>query len=70
MHREARMRTTIDLPESLVKEAMKRSHQRTKTGMIVSAIEDYIRKDRIRGLKKFRGRMDLNIDLDTLRKRS
>lgn len=64
------MRTTIDLPESLVKEAMKRSHQRTKTGMIVSAIEDYIRKDRIRGLKKFRGRMDLNIDLDTLRKRS
>lgn len=70
MHKEARMRTTIDLPESLVKEAMKRSHQRTKTGMIVSAIEDYIRKDRIRGLKKFRGRMDLNIDLDTLRKRS
>jgi hypothetical protein len=70
MHREACMRTTIDLPESLVKEAMKRSHQRTKTGMIVSALEDFIRKDRIRGLKKFRGRINLNIDLDTLRKRS
>lgn len=63
------MRTTIDLPESLVKEAMKRSHQRTKTGMIISAIEDFVRKDRIRGLKKFRGRIDLNIDLDKLRKR-
>lgn len=28
------------------------------------------RKDRIRGLKKFRGRMDLNIDLGKLRKRT
>jgi hypothetical protein len=64
------MRTTIDLPGPLVKEAMKRSHQRTKTGMIVTALEDFVRKNRIQGLKKFRGRIDLNIDLDKLRKRS
>jgi hypothetical protein len=67
---EASMRTTMDLPEPLVKKAMKMSHQRTKTGMIVTALEDFIRKNRIQGLKKFRGRIDMTIDLDKLRKRS
>ncbi|MBI5102179.1 MAG: type II toxin-antitoxin system VapB family antitoxin [Nitrospirae bacterium] len=64
------MRTTIDLPQKLVEEAMKVSHQRTKTAVIVAALEDFVRKSRIQGLKKFRGQVDLDIDLDTLRKRS
>ena len=64
------MRTTIDLPAPLVKEAMKLSHQRTKTAVIVTALEDFVRKNRIQGLKKFRGQVDIAIDLDKLRKRS
>lgn len=64
------MRTTIDLPQKLVEEAMKVSHQRTKTAVIVTALEDFVRKSRIQGLKKFRGRVNLDIDLDKLRKRS
>ena len=63
------MRTTLDLPESLIAEAMKLSHQRTKTAVIIAALEDYIRKNRIQGLKKYKGRVDLDTDLDTLRKR-
>ena len=63
------MRTTIDLPQKLVEEAMKVSHQRTKTAVIVTALEDFVRKSRIQGLKKFRGRVNLDIDLDKLRKR-
>ena len=63
------MRTTLDLPESLITEAMKLSQQRTKTAVIIAALEDYIRKNRIQGLKKFKGRVDLDTDLDTLRKR-
>ncbi len=63
------MRTTIDLPETLVKKAMKVSNQRTKTAVIVTALEDYVRKSRIQGLKKFRGKVDINIDLNKLRKR-
>ena len=70
MHKEDIMRTTIDLPETLVREALKMSHQKTKTGMIVTALEDFVRKNRIQGLKKFRGRINLNIDIDKLRKRS
>jgi len=63
------MRTTLDLPESLIAEAMKLSHQKTKTAVIISALEDFVRKSRISGLKKYKGKVDLDIDLNTVRKR-
>ena len=44
------MRTTLDLPAELIEEAMTLSRQRTKTGVIVAALEDYVRKNRIQGL--------------------
>ena len=63
------MRTTLDLPESLIAEAMELSHQRTKTAVIITALEDFVRKGRIRALKKFKGKVDLAVELDALRKR-
>ena len=38
------MRTTLDLPENLIKEAMKTSHIQTKTKVIITALEELIRK--------------------------
>jgi fatty acid-binding protein DegV len=64
------MRTTLDLPAPLIAEAMKASHQRTKTAVIVGALEDLVRKNRIQGVTKFKGKVDLDIDLNSLRKRS
>lgn len=63
------MRTTLDLPASLISEAMKVSHQRTKTAVIVTALEEYVRKNRIQELRHYRGKVDLDVDLNTLRKR-
>lgn len=63
------MRTTVDLPEKLVNEAMRISHQKTKTSVIVTALEEYVRKNRIQQLKRFRGKLDISIDLNALRKR-
>ena len=63
------MRTTLDLPEPLMAEAMKVSHQHTKTAVIVTALEDYVRKSRIQGIRGFRGRVNLDVDLDVRRKR-
>ncbi|MEW6357315.1 MAG: type II toxin-antitoxin system VapB family antitoxin [Planctomycetota bacterium] len=63
------MRTTLDIPEALVDEAMKLSHQRTKTAVIITALEEFVRRSKIRGLKKFRGRLNLDIDLSALRNR-
>ena len=66
---EKDMRTTLDLPGPLLDEALKVSHQKTKTAVIISALEDFLRKSRIRGLKKFRGKVNLDIDFNILRER-
>jgi Bacterial antitoxin of type II TA system, VapB len=63
------MRTTLDLPENLVNTAMKITHEKTKTGLITHALEHLIRRSRIQPLKRFRGKIDLQINLDYLRKR-
>jgi len=64
------MRTTLDLPETLVKEAMTLTKIQTKTGVIKVALENLIQKQKIQDLKQYYGRLDLNIDLDTLRERA
>jgi Arc/MetJ family transcription regulator len=63
------MRTTLDLPEKLLNEAMKITRTGTKTGVIVLALRELIRKSKIANLKKYRGKIDLGIDLDELRDR-
>ena len=63
------MRTTLDIPEDLINEALRITHSRTKTELIKLALENIIRKNKIMGLKKYRGKIDLDIDLNTLRKR-
>ena len=64
------MRTTLDLPEQLLIDAMKAGHIETKTKVIIIALEEFIRKNRIAGLKRFKGKVDLDIDLDQLRNRN
>lgn len=63
------MRTTLDLPEELLNEAMKATHINTKTKVIIAALEDLIRKSKISELKKCKGKIDLNIDLNNIRGR-
>lgn len=63
------MRTTLDLPEKLLSEAMKAARVTTKTQVIITALEELIRKSKIAGLKDFKGKVDLNIDMDTIRGR-
>jgi Bacterial antitoxin of type II TA system, VapB len=63
------MRTTLDLPEELLIEAMKVSRINTKTKVIITALEDLIRKSKIAELKEFKGKIDLNIELKSIRGR-
>ena len=63
------MRTTLDLPEDLIDEAMKATKIKTKTKVIVTALEDLIRKSKISGLKEFKGKLDLDINMDAVRGR-
>ena len=63
------MRTTLNLPEELLFEAMKATHIKTKTKVIVTALEELIQKNKISDLKNFKGKVDLGIDINKLRSR-
>jgi len=63
------MRTTLDIPKDLIDEAMKTTNINTKTKVIVTALEGLIRKSKILDLKKFKGKVDLDIDMDVIRDR-
>ena len=63
------MRTTLDLPEELIKEAMNITHTQTKTRVIIKALEELIRKTKISEIKNYKGKLDLDIDLDSIRGR-
>lgn len=64
------MRTTLDLPDELMQNALKASHQKTKTAVIIAALEDFVRKSRLQELRHFKGQVDLDVDLNALRKRA
>jgi len=63
------MRTTLDLPEELLIEAMQATNIQTKTKVIITALEELIRKSKISEIKNYKGKVDLDIDLDSLRGR-
>lgn len=63
------MRTTLDLPEDLLAEAMKATEIKTKTKVIITALEELIRKSRISDIKNFKGKIDLDLDLNEVRGR-
>ena len=62
------MRTTLDLPEELMKEAMKVSGAKTKTTTVCLALEDYVRRSRQMRILDYEGKIDLDLDLKKLQK--
>jgi Arc/MetJ family transcription regulator len=63
------MRTTIDLPENLLAEAMKLTKIKTKTDVIKEALISLIQREKIKDIKSYHGKINIDIDLDKLRKR-
>ncbi len=63
------MRTTLDLPESLIEEAMAVTHISTKTDLIKTALKNLIQKEKIKELKNYFGKIDLGINIEVLRDR-
>lgn len=53
------MKTTLNLPEELLLDAMKATNIKTKTKVIIIALEDLIRKNKISELKNFKGKVAL-----------
>jgi Arc/MetJ family transcription regulator len=62
------MRTTLDLPDDLLSEAMRLSKVKTKTGAVVLSLQELINRRKIERLRKLKGKLDLDIDLESLRR--
>ena len=63
------MRTTLDLPDNIIYEAMKLTKIKTKTAVIKTALLNLIEKEKIKDIKKYYGKVNLDVDLNALRKR-
>jgi len=63
------MRTTLEIPEKLIKEAMELTGAKTKSQLIKQALEDQIARIKRKRLITMKGTINLEIDLDRLRER-
>lgn len=63
------MRTTLDLPEPILKEAQSILGYTSKTDVVVFSLRELIRRKRIEELKELAGHIHLDIDLDLSRRR-
>ena len=63
------MRTTLELPDTLVNEALSLTKIPTKTELVKFALENIIQREKIKELADYFGKITLDIDLDKLRKR-
>ena len=69
LHQGACLRTTLNLDDAALADAMKTARGMTKTAVINEALREYARRRRIRRLLDFRGRARWEGDLDDLRSR-
>jgi Arc/MetJ family transcription regulator len=69
LHREASVRTTLNIDDAALADAMKTAPGKTKTTVINEALREYARRRRVRRLLAFRGRARWDGNLDDLRGR-
>ena len=64
------MRTTLNIDDDALKNAMKLAKGKTKTAVINEALREYTRRRRLRGFLYLEGKVQWQGDLDELRKRT
>ncbi len=61
------MRTTLIIPDRLMKDLMEETGETSKTAIVSRALEEMLQRVRRDNLKNLRGKLDLDIDLEALR---
>lgn len=62
------MRTTLIIPDDLMKDLMEETGEKNKSLLVRRSLEEMLRRLRRENLKSLRGKLQLDIDLETLRK--
>ena len=63
------MRSTLDLPDDLLEEAMRLSGAKTKSMTIVMGLQELIHRKRMEELRRLRGTIELDLDIARARGR-
>ena len=63
------MRTTITLPDDLVKDLMHHTHTKKTTEAVIIAIQEWLRLKKIHEIKMLRGKLDIDQNLKELRQK-
>jgi hypothetical protein len=63
------MRTTLIIPDDLMKDLMEETGEKSKTLLVRRSLEEMLLRVRREKLKRLRGKMRLDIDLKALRKK-
>jgi len=56
------MRATLNIPDDLITEVQRLSGQKSKTGAIVMAMEEYVRRQKLQALLALRGKVRIEYD--------
>jgi uncharacterized membrane protein len=62
------MRTTITIPEDIIKELQHYAHTKKTTAAVIIAIQEWVRWKKIAELKKLRGKLNIADNLEHVRK--
>jgi len=54
------MKTTLNIPEDLIRKAMSLAKHRTKTEAIVVALQEYIRQKKVEKILEHQGKLEFN----------
>jgi Arc/MetJ family transcription regulator len=61
------MRTTLIIPDDLMKDLMEETGEKSKTLLVCRSLKEMLERVRRENLKRLRGKIDLDIGLESLR---
>ena len=61
------MRTTLIIPDDLMKDLMEETGEKSKTLLVCRSLKEMLERVRRENLKRLRGKIDLDIDLESVR---
>lgn len=61
------MKTTLNIPDDLIKEAMATAKSRTKTDAVIAGLKELIRKKKVEQVLSFAGKLDFSDKWDKAR---
>lgn len=67
-NRGVKVRTTVIIPDELLKDAMQLTHSHTKTDAIITALRNLVRSKKTADVKSLFGKVHIELDPDELEK--